>query len=238
MKFLFSYLILFCAFISPSVLARENFTGGWYGEILYENKETPASTFELQLTQHGEKITGRYCFITQYGNRIDCINTNEVNINGLAKSEFISFVTFNSTFGGRGGKARLTIDGDNLKWKMLTPPTHGDYYVPKEYVLLKKATMAHSSKTLKTRDYIVKIINNCGLINQPCNSASYLGIRNSDNNVINLTGKTFSYHNDVVYGYEFINGDFAYRIYLNTATIELRKNNKIVFSQKGEWEVK
>jgi len=240
MKFSMSYLILLYTFLSPSSFALENFTGKWYGEVFYDNKKIPESTFELQLIQNLQKVSGRYCFITKYGNRIDCVNDDEINIKGVAQSKYISLVTFNSSFGGKDGKAKLTIEGDHLKWTVLTLPMHGKYYIPKEYLLTRKAAEAHSHNTLETKDYIVTVTNNCEVVSKPCNNVSYLGIRKSDNNVINLSGTSFYSVNysGVVSGYEFSNKEFSYRVYLDEAKIEVIKDNKIIFSQKGVWKDK
>lgn len=105
------------------------------------------------------------------------------------------------------GKAKLTIEDDHLKWTVLTLPMHGKYYIPEEYLLTRKAAEAHSHNTLETKDYIVTVTNNCEVMSKPCSNFSYLGVRKSDNNVINLSGTSFYSVNysGVVSGYEFSN---------------------------------
>lgn len=45
-----------------------------------------ASTFTIDIVQSGEHVNGKYCFITNNGNRIDCAEKDdEDNITGTVK---------------------------------------------------------------------------------------------------------------------------------------------------------
>lgn len=61
-----------------------------------------SSSFTIDLTQSGSHVSGKYCFITNYGNRIDCTEKDdEYNIKGDIRNG-VAKVHFNSTFGYSG----------------------------------------------------------------------------------------------------------------------------------------
>lgn len=80
--------LLLCVFISFHSMAT--FSGHWIDE---DNSQS----LTLDLIESGAYLTGKYCFITNNGNRIDCSEGNEENINGIVKNN-VGVVSFESTF--------------------------------------------------------------------------------------------------------------------------------------------
>ncbi|EFR2125007.1 hypothetical protein H0537_004180 [Salmonella enterica] len=76
-------------------------------------------------------------FITNHGNRIDCSEGNDRNINGVIKDN-VGVVDFKSTFGGIG-QATISIERDLLKYTITnpTPFVNANMSVPK-VILFKK----------------------------------------------------------------------------------------------------
>jgi len=80
-----------------------------------------------------KNIKGSFCYITKWGNRIDC----PIFFTSILKDKQIIF-DFNSTFEGLNGKVKLTvISNDKLMWEILKNPK-GEFYAPtKELLSLK-----------------------------------------------------------------------------------------------------
>ncbi|VDA98671.1 hypothetical protein BANRA_05088 [Klebsiella pneumoniae] len=55
-----------------------SFSGHWVNE-------SESQSLTLDLFENGTHLTGKYCFITNDGNRIDCAEDNDRNINGIIK---------------------------------------------------------------------------------------------------------------------------------------------------------
>ncbi len=242
MKIIMSRFLLFLFFIfSGPLYAEEGFTGLWQGEKYGEDKENPESFFQLKLYQYGNHVKGSYCYISEYGNRIDCGVDNEININGSAESDTILYVTFDSPFGGKNGRAKLITDHNKMIWQVVAFPQEGDFVVPEEYSLNKYIPDKSSKvvrKMLVTDSFNVIIYNKCG-ISEKCDRVSYLGIRQSDGQVMMLEGNAFSAdqkksHVDV---YEFRNKNVNYRVYLDEGLLEVRKDGTAIVSQKGRWVI-
>jgi hypothetical protein len=81
--FLFLFFLVFCnvTFSHANLL----FNGKWvYSEYIPGDKR-PYSVFDISLSEGDDgNIHGAYCFVTQYGNRIDCSPDGELNMRGHA----------------------------------------------------------------------------------------------------------------------------------------------------------
>lgn len=95
--------IILLLFVSFSALA--GFSGHW-------GNHGDSSDLTIELIEVRGHISGRYCFITNKGNRVDCAEEGDMNTRGIINNN-IATVTFMSTFGGTG-KATLTINNDKL----------------------------------------------------------------------------------------------------------------------------
>ncbi|EMH1277472.1 hypothetical protein V6A89_004491 [Enterobacter hormaechei] len=107
-------------------------TGHW-------ESASKSSTFTLDLVQAGEHVAGKYCFITNNGNRIDCAEKDDDdNIHGYINNG-VANIKFESTFGGKGNASMRIKDGV-LLYDILdkTPFTQANMSVPSEIKLKKK----------------------------------------------------------------------------------------------------
>ncbi len=115
-------ILLLLVFISFHSMA--NFSGHW----IYENN---SQSLTLDLIEDGNHLTGKYCFITNNGNRIDCSEDNDRSINGVIKNN-VGVVFFESTFGGIG-EATLSVEKDILTYTISnsTPFINANMSMPK-----------------------------------------------------------------------------------------------------------
>lgn len=212
-----------------SAASATDFTGQWHGS------ESSESTFTLKLSQQSNKITGSYCFITQRGNRIDCPDEQHNNLRGEVVNH-TAIVTFDSSFGGKNGKATLVIHGDKMAWHLTQPPERGDYYAPVNYALVKETVHnGAATKIIRTDNFMIAIRNNCGEFTTPCDDLLYIGARNRDSQQISLHGKTRLDGANRVTGAEFHNGDVLYVVDYNPPKLVVTQAGKTLVNQVGSW---
>lgn len=123
--------LLALLFISFGTMAC--FGGHW-------ESESKSGTYTIVLTETGDHASGKYCFITNNGNRIDCAEQDdEDNITGTIVNGKAQ-VSFDSTFGG-AGKASFIIkkDGELIYHiEDKKPFIEANMSVPDEITLKKK----------------------------------------------------------------------------------------------------
>lgn len=101
MKLCVSVFLLCLSFFSYA-----DFSGHW--------ESMPGkNSFSLDIIETAGHVSGRYCFITNNGNRIDCEDDKDTNISGDIING-IAYLDFESTFGGQG-KAFLNHSYGGLK---------------------------------------------------------------------------------------------------------------------------
>jgi hypothetical protein len=96
-------LLLALVFLVPRIAfpeALKNFSGKWENTENVAGSGNQYSDFDLSLIEDDAgKLNGSYCFVTQYGSRIDCSSGGVVNINGHAtagspKKAIVNFDSF------------------------------------------------------------------------------------------------------------------------------------------------
>ena len=152
-------LILFIIiFYSEMCFAQASrFVGMWKYESPIIKKGLPSISTSLYLKENPDhNLEGNYCFITQYGNRMDCGENGDLpNVQGIVSSSGNTVrVQFNPDFGDQFGEAALTRDGDKLIWNTIRQSGIVGFYAPDEipfetsktqpaygerYVMVKKA---------------------------------------------------------------------------------------------------
>ena len=132
-------VLLFLIFISFHSIA--NFSGHWVNE-------NDSQSLTLDLVEDGAHLVGKYCFITNDGNRIDCSEGNDRNINGIIKDN-VGIVDFESTFGGIG-QATISIEKNVLKYTITNPApiVNANMSVP-NVIFLKKIVQVSSKESTK-----------------------------------------------------------------------------------------
>jgi hypothetical protein len=128
--------IIVACFLLPCTLAGgASLSGAFSGE--WDWNDAPESrTFSLKIEQQGNRIKGQYCAVSQNGNKIDCDDEDNQNINGATDVAGTSAVVeFSSFFGATKGRAMLKISNGRLSWRILKNPTGGEFYAPMAAVL-------------------------------------------------------------------------------------------------------
>ncbi|MDF7659601.1 hypothetical protein PUG81_11515 [Erwiniaceae bacterium L1_54_6] len=218
--------------------ASDMFSGHWSGADSNDDG-TPYSTLTLKIHQSGNRISGQYCFITQNGNRIDCPTDDEENLHGVIKDNKAK-VTFDSSFGGKGGVALLLLHDSKLSWHLKNEPQQGNFYAPDVYELTRqndKEIKLQKIKVMSTKDFTVTLVSTCGDFNKPCQDVEYYGLRNKDQSRISLKGHTVEDANSTVAkGMLFKNGNIEYLIDFEPLKLKVLQGTKILVEQDGRWE--
>ncbi|MBP2198261.1 hypothetical protein [Pantoea cypripedii] len=230
---------LFILMLFPKILfASGVFLGGWGGSE--KNKDGSLySTLMLNISQSGEELVGRYCYVTRNGNRIDCPDDNVSNMKGVVKDDKAT-VEFDSSFGGKGGVAELVLEKNDLTWHLISDPKGGDFYAPEVYQLTREESKLNNKnqlKVLSTSGFTITLVNNCGAFYKPCQNVEYYGLRNKDHSQIALVGRTIEDSaSTVAKGMIFQNGNIEYLIDFDPLKLKVSQGDKVLVEQDGHWE--
>ncbi|MEB5972967.1 hypothetical protein ACWXWB_23005 [Pantoea dispersa] len=238
MRSKFSIFAIVLLVKSTFLWAAVDFNGEWSGAAGNENS-SDYSTLNIKLRQIDGKVVGRYCYITNSGNRIDCPDGDESNLQGVVKNNKAN-VKFDSAFGGENGEAELTLNNDAMLWHLTVLPSHGEFYAPKDFSLKKIEPNRNAmlkSRVFSTSGFTVTLVNNCGEFYANCKNVKYYGMRNSDGSQISLTGHTINSPDAAkAVGMIFNNGNIEYGINFEPLTLTVSRDKKILLSQDGKWE--
>lgn len=115
-----------------------NFQGDWwFGGVIYDEIEDYGkTTFNLNLSQKGDKITGSYISIAYDGNKIDD-SSEKQTISGVVKGN-VAIVNFKSDSWGGSGKAKIIHNGNKILWERIPGTGKGNYWCPHKAVLEKE----------------------------------------------------------------------------------------------------
>ncbi len=107
--------------------APPSLLGSWSAQGPSNAQHIPIHQFNINIHQANQNISGEYCYISQYGNRIDCDNT----FHGKQISPQHYQIHFDSSFGGRNGIAELSLTpSQHLTWTLIQAPQSGEYHIP------------------------------------------------------------------------------------------------------------
>ncbi|CAN7757023.1 hypothetical protein [Paraburkholderia hospita] len=108
-----------------------SFEGSWNWSVAPSTR-----TFSIELNAHGNVLKGQYCAVAENGNRTDCDDERNTNIDGVIdRTGQSATVHFSSFFGAKNGKARIAIQNDHLLWHITKNPDDGEFYAPSDAVL-------------------------------------------------------------------------------------------------------
>jgi len=117
------------------------FSGKWESIVKTDSSDTPYSVSNLSLTEDlGGNISGAYCFVTNFGGKIDCGKDTDRNITGkvIKGNPKTATVRFNPFFGAKNGVAKLEINNDStITWAVTTQPKGGNFYGPNHAIFNK-----------------------------------------------------------------------------------------------------
>jgi hypothetical protein len=121
-------LLLLLVYLWPAISLSKSppaFSGKWEYNESVDKTEKPYSILDLSLEENGDgDIRGSYCFVTHFGNKIDCSPDPDVNMIGRAtESGRKVLVTFSTFFGAKNGVVELSINDDgSLTWNIIKWP--------------------------------------------------------------------------------------------------------------------
>ncbi|WP_423394961.1 hypothetical protein [Burkholderia sp. LMG 21824] len=139
-------LILGCVFVVVSASGYASPMDCFVGEWDWSNS-SGTMTFSIDLKKQGGRIYGQYCAVAQNGNKIDCDDEESPNIDGVIGGDGKSaVVNFNSFFGAKNGEAFLRMVGGRLIWHVVRNPSEGEFYAPKDAILVPHQFMMKKAK--------------------------------------------------------------------------------------------
>ncbi len=144
LKTLVCMLMLFglsaCNANATSLAKPQSFTGTWKHVSAQSRAGKPFSQFILYLSTKGNKISGRYCYITHFGSRIDCPADTRQNVSGNLSSNSQATITFYSPYNHSKGRATLQLAQNSIHWVTTAQPATNKLHLPNQISLTKTKT--------------------------------------------------------------------------------------------------
>lgn len=128
----------------------------------YDSKKEPISSLSIDINDiSASSIEGKYCYISSYGKKIDCLN----DFQGIYINDNQYLITFDSSFNNIQGKATLTLEEEKVIWTLKEFPADLGVSARKHAVLLKDTNQQTSTSIsteniateLHTTNYIINI---------------------------------------------------------------------------------
>lgn len=109
-----------------------NFSGKWH-------VETETSSFDLNLSQVNNILSGSHCSVQKGGNKIDCVlDDTDVSLTGTVGDSDSAVVTFTSQLSLKNGTASIKkISDTEIQWKIISDP-QGSFFIPDQATLTKQ----------------------------------------------------------------------------------------------------
>lgn len=135
------------------------YLGKWSVDTYDSNKE-PISSLSIDINEIStSNIEGKYCYISKYGKKVDCLN----DFQGVSINDKQYLITFDSSFNNIQGKATLNLEKDKVIWTLKEFPADLGVSARKHAVLLKDINQQISTSTsniipeLQTTEYTVNV---------------------------------------------------------------------------------
>ena len=120
--------------LALTLLLSTNSYGNNQSELWVWKNNSNKHTFSINLSESNTGFVGTYCAIGMSGRRTDCSyksNKNEFYFS-LENNEF----EFRTNYSNTTGIAKITIEGNHLKWRIIKKPK-GEHYAPQEATLIR-----------------------------------------------------------------------------------------------------
>lgn len=131
----------------------DDYVGIWGYES--NEKDNDAIIFNLSLRKKTDTtVIGHYCSIMENGNRIDCSDKDEDNINGVLKGDTL-FLNFYGFYGKNSkGSAKMFRGQDkSITWELGN--CKGVFFLPLKVSLVRTDKNKNENKTVEATDYSV-----------------------------------------------------------------------------------
>ena len=131
-KIFLATLLVIVLFAFKSINVTTNFSGKWHAE-------TTNSTFDLNLSQTNDKLSGSHCSVQMNGSKIDCVlEDTDISLSGIVGNSSSVDVTFTSQISQKSGTARITkLNDTTIDWQIITKP-QGEFQIPNHITLTKQ----------------------------------------------------------------------------------------------------
>ncbi|WP_186054508.1 hypothetical protein [Burkholderia gladioli] len=130
--------------------------GEWrYVSAQHEGKK-PYSTFVIKLHKSsGNQVIGSYCFITEEGRRIDCDPEGTNNLNGTISPDGLrATINFFSFFGAKNGTSDISLNNEELHWKVTKNPEGDFFYGPLDAHLTRDRKSSDNRQVTANRAHL------------------------------------------------------------------------------------
>ncbi len=126
-------LLIFSAFNNPASNNLDcNICGQWSWE-----KNDDKHDFSLNIYMKDGILNGSHCYVLNGGEKMDCPDNKDQSSFSMSNFRYDTItVSIRSFYSGKTGKIKLEIKNGKLYWKLVKPPK-GEYYFPKEAILVK-----------------------------------------------------------------------------------------------------
>jgi hypothetical protein len=125
--------------------------GRWEWKYNPNDEDVPDMLFTLSIQKtNDDQFIAQYCAIAQKGNRVDCSNEKEYNVNGIIKGKKIE-ATFYSFFDNKKSKVNveiLVLNKDSIQWQ-ITKQVNSELYVPTKCILTKNKKISKANSLVK-----------------------------------------------------------------------------------------
>ncbi|MCW7764677.1 hypothetical protein [Photorhabdus luminescens] len=106
------------------------------------------------------------------------------------------------------------------------------------FIFHSHASFASYISSFETEKFNITINVLCPEGEITCDDVIYTGVRKKDGATLTIKGKTLNRNCNTgtcdLYGYEFINSDTIYTIYLD-GILEITRGDKLILSEIGKW---
>lgn len=133
------------------------YLGKWSVDT-YDSNQEPISSLSVDIDDLStSNIEGKYCYISRYGKKIDCLN----DFQGFAIGDNRYLITFDSSFDNIQGKAILTLEEKKVIWMLKEFPADLGVSARKHAILLKnknqQISKINTDSELHAIEYIINV---------------------------------------------------------------------------------
>lgn len=113
----------------PAYALGSSFAGAWsYAEK--DDNNITRETLTLSLIDRNGDLAGTYCFISNYGRKIDCPDAGDINVRGVVDSPGVARLIINPDDPEYRFSARIVIDERRIDFAPLMLPEKTEFFGP------------------------------------------------------------------------------------------------------------
>jgi len=139
-----SLLLLALTFVSPlnareGRLLNSGISGIWAFTTKERKNGVPLGFLSLRLNVINLKVTGTYCYVWNFGKKIDCPDDGEENIQGVLADDLGSAsIRVHSLYADQDFKASLRLLGNTLEFNTTSTPNDDRFFSAGDALLIRR----------------------------------------------------------------------------------------------------